>query len=112
VQTLGTVGTQDPALTQAFMDWAVQSNDAGVREAALKALPKMDGGNRALGTFILTLSKATGNLPRLHAIEAIGTLGKGNEDAMAALQSVIEFEGDNDILVPAARKALAKIQVK
>jgi HEAT repeat protein len=107
VAALGAVGTKDPTLSTMLANLALKDPDPAVRAAAIKALPKMEDKQGAVGV-VTAMLKDTDPAVRATAVTGLGAFAKGNEAAMQALQN--SLQDPSPTVRAAAKAALDKIK--
>jgi HEAT repeat protein len=109
VTALGDVGAEDKKLTGQMTSLALKSTDPAVRQAALKALPKMADAQGQVNTILGALNDPSAQ-NRVNAIGALGTLGRGNAEAARALEAMASDPSAE--VRAAAKKALEQMKAK
>ncbi len=107
LKALASAGAEDKKAAEAIAKAALTDNDPKVREAALAALPKMADSKAQVGTMIGAL-KERDTQKRLNAISALGAVGKGNLDALKALEALANDPSAQ--VRDAAKKAVAQLK--
>lgn len=108
VKSLGDVGAADKEITPMIAQLAIKDPDPAVRLAAMKALPKMSDSGGQLGVVLEAAAKDKNMANRVEAITVLGTIGKGNQDAIKVLQGMLNDAAPQ--VREAAKKALANVQ--
>jgi hypothetical protein len=89
IDALGKVGASDKKLAAQMANWALNSTDPAVRDAALKALPKMADASAQVETATKALqNERTTVQGRLNAVGVLGSLAKDSRNARQALENL------------------------
>lgn len=102
VNTLVKLGAADKQLTVQMTTWALKDPDAALRKAALAALPKLPDPGGQVPTVLKVLEGFPTDQAKVNAAAVLAAIGKGNNDALQALQ---RLKNDNSQEVRAAAKA-------
>ncbi|MBY0522498.1 MAG: HEAT repeat domain-containing protein [Gemmataceae bacterium] len=110
VKAMGEVGLEDKAFTPEMAQLALKDPDPAVRQAALKALPKMADAAGQMPTILSAVANDKTPANRIEAINVLGVVGGGNKDAIKSLQGVVADQNQPAAVREAAKKALMKVQ--
>jgi len=108
IKTVVEIAPKDESLAAVLAQLALKDPDAAVRASALKNLPGTANPASQLQTALDALDAAETPAAKMDALNLVGTIGKGNQDAATILKNYLNDSSPQ--VREAAKKALTRLK--